>query len=197
MLFFSFISGSGGKERLADRGVYVWLTCYGWCCVGLILTPTQAPLCFLLQAVPWTRTGKMLFLCFPFSVSFFNLCIFSFLHASIFLKQDFCLCGTDVRSQLTLIARLTGSCFIFRVVAKWQRVWSQFPLGAMISGAAGCARGFWYLCVLCIINGVHSLKSYLLRSISAPITVVKITTLSISSLCPWGILKKNNQFLIC
>lgn len=86
MLFFSFISGSGGKERLADRGVYVWLTCYGWCCVGLILTPTQAPLCFLLQAVPWTRTGKMPFLCFPFSVSFFNLCIFSFLHASIFFK---------------------------------------------------------------------------------------------------------------
>lgn len=71
---------------------------------------------------PELAQEKCLFCVFPSQYLSLTCASFLFYMPPFFLKQDFCLCGTDVRSQLTLIARLTGSCFIFRVVGKWQRV---------------------------------------------------------------------------
>ncbi len=93
LISFFFISGSGGKERLADRGVYVyvcvyvciWLTCYSCYCFGLIPTPTPAPLCFLLQAVPSTHTGNCFFFpVFSFILSFFTCASLLLTHILVF-----------------------------------------------------------------------------------------------------------------
>lgn len=203
LIWFFFISGSGGKGSLwTEVYVCVWLTCYGWYCFGLILTPTPAPFCLLLQAVSLAHTGKCFFFVFPPSLSS---------HFFLFFKlNSFCsLCGSDTHSHshLTLIAKLTGSCFIFHVVVSWQSVswsapdslwWHHDWCCQHHTVEAVCV----HVCVVCvsfIMNGFHSLSSYLLISTSALRAEEKMISLSISSMWPWKkkAYRKLKSNLIC
>lgn len=89
IISFFYISGSVVKKKLVDTGVYVcaWLTWSSWYCFGLIFTPTPAPLCFLLQAVPLTHTGNVCILCFSFSVSVFTCASILFTFFSFLLTR--------------------------------------------------------------------------------------------------------------
>lgn len=65
--FFFCISGNAAEDRLADKGVFAWLTCYGRYSFGFILSPTQAPFVSPPPNSSLNSHGKMLFLCFSFS----------------------------------------------------------------------------------------------------------------------------------
>lgn len=80
---------------------------------------------------------KRSFLCFSCPVSFFYLCIIS-LHTffSVSRLKSVALTQTHIHNHLTLIARLTGSCFLFYVVVSWQCV-SLIPHGGIMTGAVG------------------------------------------------------------
>ena len=97
-----------------------------------------------------SRRGKCFFSCSSFSLSFFTPASFHFTHISVFNKTRLSrlFCGSDMHththtcSHLTLITRLTGSCFISCVVVSWQpmlrceldSVWWQLLASVFVHG---------------------------------------------------------------
>ena len=140
--------------------VCVWLTCYGWNCFGLLLTPTPAPLRFLLQAVPSTRAGESAFSsvlpsrCPSLLLLHFTSRTFLILTRLVRLALSVALTCTHTHththtytcSHLTLITKLTGSCFISHVVVSWQpmsqsaldSVWWQHEWRCLLLCACVC-----------------------------------------------------------
>lgn len=79
--------------------VCVWLTYYGWYCFGLILTPTPAPLCLLLQAVPSTHTQKKKEVLFLVIIILIRPAHHSPSHTFLLLTRLVDLCGSDTHTS--------------------------------------------------------------------------------------------------
>lgn len=160
--------------------VCVWLTCYGWYCFGLILTPTLAPLCFLLQAV---HTGKCSFCVFLLSVSPY-LCITS-LHSFFFFFNRLSVWLWHTLTHKPLDIDCQADWVMFYIPRRGElavrlMVWAWFPLVASwLALWATHTREAACVCVHYIMNDLHNLKSYLLISISAPTAEEKMISLSI------------------
>lgn len=149
--FFYFREWCKGKtNRQRCVCVCAWLTCYSWCCFGLILTPTPAPLRFLLRSVPLTHIGNVCILCFSFSVSVFICASVLFTFFPSFLTRL-------VLLSLWLWHALTQPLHI-DCQADWVMFYiphrgaphglNPIPFGGYMTGAAGCTQRSVYVCSL-------------------------------------------------